>query len=171
MTEEVRVHIRWMIRRDIPEVLDIERASFEFPWFEEDFIRTLRHGNAIGMVGEIHEPGHANKTGDDAFGQIAAFMLYELHKTRLHVLNFAVLPMVRRRGVGRQMMAKLIGKLSMQRRTRITLEVRETNLPAHLFFKSCGFRAVTVMRAYYEDSPEDAYLFQYRVPELQEATA
>ena len=46
--------------------------------------------------------------------------------------------------------------------TRITLEVRETNLPAQLFFKSAGFRAVTVLRAYYEDSPEDAYLMQYR---------
>jgi hypothetical protein len=30
----VRVHIRWMIRRDMKEVLDIERESFEFPWFE-----------------------------------------------------------------------------------------------------------------------------------------
>jgi ribosomal-protein-alanine N-acetyltransferase len=40
--------------------------------------------------------------------------------------------------------------------------VRETNLPAQLFFKAAGFRAVTVLRAYYEDSPEDAYLMQFR---------
>ena len=40
--QQVRVHIRWMIRRDMAEVLDIERQSFEFPWFEEDFIRCLR---------------------------------------------------------------------------------------------------------------------------------
>ena len=37
-----------------------------------------------------------------------------------------------------------------------------TNLPAQLFFKAAGFRAVTVLRAYYEDSPEDAYLMQFR---------
>ena len=49
-TRRTRVHIRWMIRRDMPEVLEIERKSFEFPWFEEDFIRCLaaaqlyRHG-------------------------------------------------------------------------------------------------------------------------------
>ncbi len=60
------------------------------------------------------------------------------------------------------MVAKLIGKLSRQRRTRITLEVRETNLAAQLFFRTQGFRAVNVLRNYYEDTPEDAYLMQYR---------
>ena len=39
---EIAVHIRWMIRRDMPEVLQIEAASFEFPWLEDDFIRCLR---------------------------------------------------------------------------------------------------------------------------------
>jgi ribosomal-protein-alanine N-acetyltransferase len=147
--QQVRVHIRWMIRRDMAEVLDIERGSFEFPWFEEDFIRCLRQRNCIGMVAEHGE-------------RVVGFMIYELHKTRLHILNFAVAPQFRRQGVGRQMIEKLLGKLSSQRRVRITLEVRETNLPAQLFFKSSGFRAVTVLRSYYEDSPEDAYLMQYR---------
>ncbi|HEV3083032.1 MAG TPA: ribosomal-protein-alanine N-acetyltransferase RimI, partial [Gemmataceae bacterium] len=41
------------------------------------------------------------------------------------------------------------------------LEVRESNLPAQLFFKSQGFKAVRVLRRYYEDSGEDAYLLQY----------
>jgi ribosomal-protein-alanine N-acetyltransferase len=147
--QQVRVHIRWMIRRDMTEVLDIERGSFEFPWFEEDFIRCLRQRNCIGMVAEHGE-------------RVVGFMIYELHKTRLHILNFAVAPEFRHRGVGRQMIDKLLGKLSSQRRVRITLEVRETNLPAQLFFKSAGFRAVTVLRSYYEDSPEDAYLMQFR---------
>jgi ribosomal-protein-alanine N-acetyltransferase len=146
---QLRVHIRWMIRRDMPEVLGIERHSFEFPWFEEDFIRCLRQRNCIGMVAEHGE-------------RVVGFMIYELHKTRLHILNFAVAAEYRRRGVGRQMIEKLIAKLSSQRRTRITLEVRETNLPAQLFFKAAEFRAVTVLRAYYEDSPEDAYLMQFR---------
>ena len=64
------------------------------------------------------------------------------------------------------MVHKLISKLSSQRRRRITLEVRETNLSAQLFFKTCGFRATAVLRSYYEDSPEDAYIMQYHyVPE------
>lgn len=146
--QQTRVHIRWMIRRDMPEVLNIERESFEFPWFEEDFIRCLRQRNCIGMVAEHGE-------------RVVGFMIYELHKTRLHILNFAVARNMRMRGVGKQMADKLASKLSSQRRTRITLEVRETNLPAQLFFKKVGFRATDVLRSYYEDSPEDAYVMQF----------
>jgi [ribosomal protein S18]-alanine N-acetyltransferase len=146
---EVRVHIRWMIRRDMPEVLAIERENFEFSWLEEDFIRSLRQRNCIGMVAEL----------DD---RVVGFMIYELHKTRIHVLNFAVAGNYQRRGVGSQMLAKLAGKLSAQRRNRIVLEVRETNLSAQLFFRENGFRAVSVLKSYYADSPEDAYLMQLR---------
>ena len=153
--QEVRVHIRWMIRRDMPEVLAIEGESFEFPWLEDDFIRCLRQRNCIGMVAE-HED------------RVVGFMIYELHKSRIHVLNFAVAEDYRHRGVGSQMIAKLTGKLSSQRRSRIVLEVRETNLPAQLFFRENGFRAVSVLRSYYADTPEDAYLMQYRYrPERQ----
>lgn len=147
--EQLGVHIRWMIRRDMTEVLDIEAEGFEFPWSEDDFIRCLRQRNCIGMVAEQ----------DDC---LLGFMIYELHKTRLHILNFAVAGDATRRHVGRQMVEKLISKLSSQRRTRITLEVRETNLPAQLFFRDCGFRAVSVLRDYYDDTTEDAYLMQYR---------
>jgi ribosomal-protein-alanine N-acetyltransferase len=43
------------------------------------------------------------------------------------------------------------------------LEVRETNLDAQLFWKAQGFRAVSVVKEFYIESPgEDAYLFQYR---------
>ena len=147
--QEVRVHIRWMIRRDMAEVLAVEAASFEFPWLEEDFIRCLRQRNCIGMVAEH----------DD---RVVGFMIYELNKNRIQVLNFCTAPEFRRRGVGSQMVAKLVGKLSAQRRNRIALEVRETNLAAQLFFRECGFRAVSVLREFYEDTPEDAYLMQYR---------
>lgn len=142
------VHIRWMIRRDMPEVLAIENQSFEFPWSEEDFIRCLRQRNCIGMVAEFDE-------------RIVGFMIYELHKNRLHILNFAVREEFRRRRVGEQMMGKLVSKLSQQRRNRILLEVRETNLSAQLFFRHSGFRAISLLRAFYEDTPEDAYLMQY----------
>ena len=138
-----------MIRRDMVDVLDIENEGFEFSWSEDDFIRCLRQRNCIGMVAE-----HDN--------QVVGFMVYELKKSRLHVLNFAVARKYRRLGVGSQMIAKLIGKLSTQRRNRILLEVRETNLPAQLFFRENGFRAISLLRDYYVDTTEDAYLMQYR---------
>jgi ribosomal-protein-alanine N-acetyltransferase len=139
-----------MIRRDMPEVLQTEADSFEFAWTEEDFLRCLRQRNCIGMVAEQNE-------------KVIGFMIYELHKVKLHILNFAVHPQFRRLGVGAQMVGKLVGKLSSHRRTRITLEVRETNLPAQLFFRSLSFRAVRVLRGFYADSGEDAFLMQYRL--------
>ena len=148
--EQVRVHIRWMIRRDMPEVLQTEQESFEFAWTEEDFLRCLRQRNCIGMVAEQGE-------------KVVGFMIYELHKAKLHILNFAVHPSLPPHGVGAQMVGKLISKLSSHRRTRITLEVRETNLTAQLFFRHEGFKAVKVLRSFYEDSGEDAYLLQYRL--------
>ena len=147
--EQVRVHIRWMIRRDMPEVLQTEQQSFEYAWTEEDFLRCLRQRNCIGMVAEQGE-------------KVVGFMIYELHKAKLHILNFAVNATWRHSGVGGQMVAKLISKLSSHRRTRITLEVRETNLTAQLFFSKQGFRAVRVLRGYYEDSGEDAFVMQYQ---------
>lgn len=155
---QVPIHIRWMIRRDMPEVLATETESFEFPWCEDDFIRCLQQRNCIGMVAEV----------DD---QVVGFMIYELHRSRLHVLNFAVAAAYRRRGIGSQMLAKLVSKLSHQRRTRIVLQVRETNLPAQLFFRNGGFRAVSVLRAFYDDTPEDAYTMEYEYQPTPEELA
>ncbi len=148
-----KTHIRWMIRRDMPEVLEIERASFDAQWTESDFLRVLRQRNAVGMVA-------------DACDRVVGYMIYDLGNTWLHILNFAVAPEFRRRGVGAQMVAKLVGKLSSQRRTRITLEVREGNLQAQMFWKSQGFKAIRVLRGFYEDTAEDAYFMVRRyVPE------
>lgn len=144
------VQIRWMIRRDMPEVLEIERQSFEFSWTEEDFLCCLRQRNCIGMVAERQE-------------RIAGFMIYELLKSQLHVLNFAVSPWARRQGVGTQMIEKLVNKLSQQRRQEICLEVRETNLAAQLFFRGQGLQANGVLRGHYEDTDEDAYVMRYQL--------
>ena len=78
-SQRTDLHIRWMIRRDLPTVLEIEESNFEFPWTEDDFLRCLRQRNCIGMVVEL----------DD---EIVGFMIYELHTNRLHILNFAVAP-------------------------------------------------------------------------------
>ena len=99
---QTRVHIRWMIRRDMPEVLAIEHASFEYPWCEEEFLRVLRQRNCIGMVAEHGE-------------RIVGFMIYELHRNKIHVLDFATHPEYRRRGVGRQMLLKSFPRPGGQR--------------------------------------------------------
>jgi ribosomal-protein-alanine N-acetyltransferase len=148
--QDLKVQIRWLIRRDMSEVLEIERASFEFAWTEEDFLCCLRQRNCIGMVAEHNH-------------EIVGFMIYELHKSMLRILNFSVAPDARRKAVGGQMIGRLIDKLSQQRRKEIVLEVRETNLAAQMFFKNQNFRAVTVLRNHYDDTAEDAYYMLYRL--------
>ena len=149
VSSEIRVYIRWLVSRDMEEVLEIERESFEFPWTREDYTRCLRSRNCIGMVAEYNE-------------QVVGYMIYELGKNKIQLLNLATAEPFRRCGVATQMIAKLTGKLSLQRRNRITFEIRETNLPAQLFFRSTGFRATQVLKNYYEEMQEDAYFMQFR---------
>lgn len=144
----VRVHVTWMIRQDASAVLNIEEESFEFPWLEEDFTRCLRQRNCAGMVAK-HED------------RVVGFVIYELHKSHLEILDFAVAADCRRQSIGSQMVNKLIDTLLRRYRTRILIEVRETNLPAQLFFRENSFRAVSVLQDYYEETSEDAYLMQY----------
>lgn len=147
--------VRLAALRDMPAVLEIEASSFEFPWTEDDFGRCLRQRNCIGMVAESD-------------GRVVGYMIYELQSQQLHLLNFAVHPSERRRGVGRQMIEKLVGKLSPTNRNRMFLEVREKNLPAQQFFRSMGFRARAVLREFYVDPPdESAYLMEYRCAPVQ----
>ena len=154
---KLKIPIRWMIRRDFPEVLEIERVSFEFPWDEEEFLTCLRQRNCIGMVAEINH-------------EIVGFMIYELHKSMLRVLNFAVAPEFRRQSVGSRLSDRLISKLNHKRREEIIIEVRETNLAAQLFFRSQGFRAVRTLRNFYDhgDVLEDAYHMSYRLAAKEE---
>ncbi len=145
-----KTHIRWMIRRDMPDVLRTERDSFEYSWTEEDFLKCLRQRNCIGMVAEAED-------------RVVGFMIYELHKNKLNVLNFAVAPHYRRQGIGTQMISKLSAKLTTHRRSKVTLAVRESNLSAQLFFRNQEFKAVKVLKKFYEDSGEDAFQMEYRV--------
>lgn len=150
MTTKLKTQIRWMIRRDMPSVLLIEGQSFEYPWSEVEFIRVLRQRECCGMVAEV---------GDE----VAGFMIYELHKQRIHILSFAVHEDFRCQGVGASMVEKLISKLAVQRRNRIALEVRERNVAAQVFFRQMGFKAVRILKGYYEDTTEDAYQMEYRI--------
>jgi len=145
------IHVRWMIRRDMPEVMRTERASFEHSWTEDDFLRCLRQRNCIGMVTEHNDV-------------ITGFMIYELHKTRLHILNFAVNANHRRTGVGGLLVGKLIYKMITHRRQRLTLAVRERNVAAQMFFRAHGFKATRLLQNYYEDSGEDAYQMELKAP-------
>jgi ribosomal-protein-alanine N-acetyltransferase len=141
------LRIRWMIRSDMPEVLDIESASFPHPWDEATFINCLRQRNCIGMVVEQKD-------------RVVGYMIYEMHKNRLHVLNLAVSTESRRQGVGTAMVAKLISKLRLGRQS-IFAEVSEWNDAGIFFLRDCGFWCTAVAHGQYENGT-DAYVFRFR---------
>lgn len=148
----MRCHVRWMIRRDLPWVLEIEAQSFEDPLGEDGMLRVLRRRNAIGLVAEI---------GDKVVG----FATYELYRDRLELVRFAVHKEHRHAGYGRALMAKLVGKLNPDRRNRIELIVRESCYVAQVFLRALRFRATKVERGHYRDTGEDGYVMEYRVQE------
>jgi len=148
------MNIRWMIRRDMPEVVAMDSLSHAACWREEDFLRGLRQRDCIGMVVE-----KGDGRGDDA-EPLLDFFVYELHRTKLHVARLAVHPAWRRRGVGRNIFFKLDSKLSGRGRNRFTIDVPEDALAAQLFLKAMGCTAIKILRG--QDEP-DLYRFVYRV--------
>lgn len=145
---KIHVCVRWATRRYMPSIVAIEHASHEFPLCEEEILEILRQRNQIGMVAERND-------------EVLGFMLYRLEKKHIHVIDLAVDPRFRRRGVGTQMVDKLKGKLAPDRRTRLAMTARETNLDGQLFLRKMGFRATAVERQSFEDSKEDGYVMEY----------
>lgn len=148
--KEIPVQVRWMVRRDFDQVLTIEGTCFEFPWTAEEFRQCLQQPNCLGMVAEHEE-------------RIVGFVVYETPKNRLFITNIAVDPEFQRHGIARQMIQKLVTKMIHQRRHKIIIEIRETNLPALICFRALGFKSTNILKNFYEGQGEDAYVLQYRL--------
>ena len=158
---KLNVVLRWMIERDFQEVIGIEEARCAWPWTQQDLAGCLRRKNCIGQVAEIYEPQTKRH------GAIAGFLIYELAKGELGIVNMAVHAACERQGVGTELVGKLVALLSPQkgRRKKIVAEVRETNVEAQLFFKALGFKAVAVIDSPYIENDEDGIAFEYRLGE------
>lgn len=142
--QKLDVQVRWLIRRDLGDVCDIENNNKMQPWKYNDFLEHLRRRNSIGMVAE-------NGT------TIAGFMIYELGKRSINIVNFGVAPDCTRLGVGTAMIEKLVSKLCQERRRSLRIIVEDDNLDMHLFLRAMGFQAVRVVRS----MPRDEYVFRY----------
>lgn len=142
--------VRWMIRVDMDVVLKIEEACFEHPWSPKNFRDALGSLNVTGMVAVS-----GNK--------ILGYVIYERQKSGLLILNVAVDPEWRRQNVGRQMIQKLIGKLSVQGRMAINAVCCETSLGTQLFLKAIGFKCVEILPGHYGDLGLDGYRFRYEL--------
>ncbi len=132
------------------EVSEIERNSFEEAWSEEDFIRCLKQRNCIALVSEIGE-------------QIVGYLVYELHKHIYKIVNMAVHPEYRKKGIGTQLVTKLQSKLRQSNRRGISAEMQETNVIGQVFLRQQLFKAMRILPGGYKGMEEDIYSMEYRL--------
>ncbi|WP_224249193.1 ribosomal protein S18-alanine N-acetyltransferase [Hyalangium gracile] len=140
--------IRQMTHEDMPAVIALEQAAFRNPWSPELLRRELDHDWSTIFLVEEPQPGGSRK--------LLGLAIFWIVQDEVHVLNVAVAPEHRRRGVGRAVMDEVLARGRHRRCTLATLEVRRSNEAAIGLYKSLGFRTVGVRPNYYVDEKEDA---------------
>jgi ribosomal-protein-alanine N-acetyltransferase len=145
----METHIRWMIRSDLDCVVAIEKDVFDHHWSREEFLIALRQSNCAAMVAERN-------------GEVVGYMVYELHRDRIELINFAVRPRSQRLGVGAALIERLKSKLDPQKRSKIVCELRERNLDGQLFFRNAGFKCTSILHGWYAVEEESvAYRMEF----------
>ena len=139
--------LRRMALDDLAEVLRIELCAFQSPWSEELIRREL--GNEWSTILVARDPSLPGTP-------IAGFVIFWVVHDEIHVLNVAVDPALRRRGVARALLAETLSRARERGASLATLEVRKGNVPALGLYESLGFRRVGVRPRYYADNNEDA---------------
>jgi ribosomal-protein-alanine N-acetyltransferase len=150
MAEEL--HIARMVADDLEPVLEIEQHAFRSPWSRRLLLEELER-----------EWAHLEVLRTD--GRIAAYINYWLVRDEVHLLNLAVHPSHRRRGLGRALLHHLVDFARRNQCRYLTLEVRRSNLPAIALYREVGFRPVGVRPRYYADDDEDAVVMLMELPE------
>jgi len=134
---------RPMVEADLDEVMAIERASFPYPWSARFFLQELQVQCARSILAEIS-------------GQIIAYVLFWILPGTIDIHNIAVHTGFRRRGIARLLLEQVISEARARGLHRVTLEVRQSNLPAQRLYESLGFVRTGIRSGYYSDNGEDA---------------
>ncbi|MGA2188358.1 MAG: ribosomal protein S18-alanine N-acetyltransferase [Steroidobacteraceae bacterium] len=136
--------IRPMHELDVPVVVAIERAAYQFPWSEGIFRDCLRVGYVCRLV----------EVGSD----IAGYGIMSIGAGEAHILNVCVRDDYRGRGLARKMLLYLLDSARTAGMYEAFLEVRPSNTAAARLYHSLGFEQVGVRRGYYQatNGREDA---------------
>ena len=131
---------------DLPQVGEIERESFEYPWSVQYFCRELT-SNKIASYSVVCD-------GPKIFGFIGLWFIVG----EIHITTIAICPSHRRKGLGELL---LIGAFesAIRRGARfLTLEVRQSNKAALGLYRKYGIVEVGVRKNYYSETDEDALI-------------
>ncbi len=134
---------------DLNEIVRIERSCFADPWTEESFRRLLAGHSAIFQVA-------ADPPDFRIVGYVIAFAVGE----DAELLNIAVEPTRRGKGLAGQMLDAVLIELGARGVKAAFLEVRESNRAARALYGSRGFAEIGRRRNYYRRPVEDALVMR-----------
>ena len=140
------LEIRRLTYADLPQVIAIERRAFPTPWSLAMFVLELSKPTGICLAAEI-----PSGQGEPELG---GYLICSRYDTVWHVMNVAVDPTQRRRGIATAMIESLLARVEHD--AQFTLEVRKSNGGAIRLYEGFGFRSAGVRRRYYADNGEDA---------------
>ena len=146
------VDLRKLELHDLTDIERIERESYPTPWSRSMF------------AGELAKPSSLSLGAfDRETGVLVGYLVISRYVDAWHVMNIAVTPEYRRRGVALALLEQLFEETSSDERRGYTLEVRVSNEGAIKLYERLGFVARGVRRGYYTDNREDA-LIMWRDP-------
>ena len=151
----MKVELRRLEQRDLETVEEIERASYPTPWSRSMFAAELRKPSSIALGAYLDE------------GELVGYAFVSRYVDAWHVMNVAVSPAFRRRGIASTLLERLFEVTASDPRRGYTLEVRVSNTGAIALYEKLGFEARGVRRGYYTDNREDA-LIMWREPDTEE---
>jgi ribosomal-protein-alanine N-acetyltransferase len=139
--------------RDLNAIEEIEQRAYPTPWSRSMF------------AGELAKPSSICLGAFDAEdGTLLGYLIISRYVDAWHVMNVAVTPEQRRRGIASALLNRLFEETVDEGRRGYTLEVRVSNVGAISLYERLGFRSRGVRRGYYTDNREDA-LIMWRDPE------
>jgi ribosomal-protein-alanine N-acetyltransferase len=140
-----------MTAEDLDQVLAIEQASFPSPWLRQHFVDELNSAHAFPL--SAFEPG----------GRLVGFICPMLLLDEGHILDVAVDPACRGKGVGRLLVQRVLDDCRIGGASFVSLEVRVSNDAAIALYQGMGFTEVGRRKRYYRDG-EDALMMEYLYP-------
>lgn len=143
-----RVVLSPMQEDDLDEVMALEQASFPEPWTRKMFLGELR-GNAfaVNVIARARDAG-------TVLGYILFWVVFE----ELHLMNLAVRPEARRRGLGTDLVRHALSVGATGGVRTALLEVRASNVAAIALYEGLGFARTCVRKGYYDRPREDAVM-------------
>jgi [ribosomal protein S18]-alanine N-acetyltransferase len=147
MREMTRVELRPLQLRDLNAIERIERASYPTPWSRSMFASELAKPSSI-CLGAF----------DIETDELTGYLVISRYVDAWHVMNVAVAPSHRRRGIAMTLLERLFELTAGRGRRGYTLEVRVSNSDAIALYERLGFKARGVRRGYYTDNREDALI-------------